>query len=240
MPSTGSCVFCIKQAVILDANLTVYTPVHLWLSTGIRALDHAVESLYRVPPSPFPVIESTLSAIPQLFENLIKSHAEPDNIEVRQRLQLASYLSLPPNPKPGALGLSHALGHKLGATYQIPHGITSCLTLAKCVALKARTADAYSRANLARAAKLLEVEGGVEQSVSTGNEPEAGKEGVILGGYIETLVRKLGLATSLKVWNVPSSDLEGIANMMERSGMAGAENQPSVEQVRELLASLVN
>lgn len=27
-----------------------------------------------------------------------------------------------------ALGLSHALGHKLGAAYSIPHGITSVRT----------------------------------------------------------------------------------------------------------------
>lgn len=31
----------------------------------------------------------------------------------------------------GALGISHGLGHLLGATYKIGHGITSCLTLSK-------------------------------------------------------------------------------------------------------------
>jgi alcohol dehydrogenase class IV len=29
--------------VILDAEATLYTPRKLWLSTGIRALDHAIE-----------------------------------------------------------------------------------------------------------------------------------------------------------------------------------------------------
>lgn len=32
-------------AVILDAELTLPTPEKLWLSTGIRALDHAVGQL---------------------------------------------------------------------------------------------------------------------------------------------------------------------------------------------------
>jgi len=36
-------------AVILDAELTLSTPERLWLSTGIRALDHAVGWLIPLP-----------------------------------------------------------------------------------------------------------------------------------------------------------------------------------------------
>src|SRR4029077_20216748 len=35
----------LPDAVIYDAELALNTPMHLWLSTGIRALDHAVEGL---------------------------------------------------------------------------------------------------------------------------------------------------------------------------------------------------
>ncbi|CAE6422050.1 Maleylacetate reductase 1 [Rhizoctonia solani AG-1 IB] len=112
----------VPDAVILDGSLTIHTPMRLWLSSGIRALDHGVETLYRQPPVAFPIIESALASIPQLFENLLKSYADPNQLEVRQRLLNAAYLSLSPNPKPGTLGLSHSLGYKLGATYQIPHG----------------------------------------------------------------------------------------------------------------------
>lgn len=193
----------------------------------------------RTPPVPFTIIESSLSSIPQLFENLIKSHADPSDLEVRQRLQLASYLSLAPNPRPGALGLSHSLGHKLGATYQIPHGITSCLTLAKSTELKARTSDSYSQSNLARATKRLEDEmGELLPRVSVSDELEASKGGVILSKYIEALVEKLGLSTTLSEYGVPKSDLEGIAKMMEKGGLAGTEGQPNVSQVHGLLDSI--
>lgn len=68
-----------------------------------------------------------------------------------------------------ALGLSHALGHKLGATYGIPHGITSvrfarprkqvydfeffvqCVTLAPTVRLKARISSEEDKQWLAGA-----------------------------------------------------------------------------------------
>src|SRR5919199_747778 len=33
----------VPQVVILDPEATVFTPERLWLSTGIRALDHAIE-----------------------------------------------------------------------------------------------------------------------------------------------------------------------------------------------------
>src|SRR5204863_5035200 len=40
------------EGVIYDAELTLATPLQLWLSTGIRALDHAVEG--RLAPGEHP------------------------------------------------------------------------------------------------------------------------------------------------------------------------------------------
>ncbi|CAE6478996.1 unnamed protein product [Rhizoctonia solani] len=229
------------DAVILDGNLTAYTPARLWLSSGIRALDHGVETLYRQPTVAFPVIELALASIPQLFVNLLKSHADPSDLEARQQLLNAAYLSLSPNLwlNPFAFGLSHSLGHKIGSTYHIPHGITSCLTLAKSVALKARHSDPYSQENLTRAVKRLKAEiGDVLPAVTAANEPEASRGGVILSQYIEDLIERLGLSTTLAEWKVPKSDLEDIAKMIAGDGAAGDEGQPSVIQVHELLKSI--
>lgn len=67
------------------------------------------------------------AALADLFKYLPLSKANPEDVEVRQKLQLASWMSLWPakREKYAALGLSHSLGHKLGARYDIPHGITS-------------------------------------------------------------------------------------------------------------------
>ncbi|KAI0940538.1 hypothetical protein AcW1_003708 [Taiwanofungus camphoratus] len=112
--------------IILDAELTLATPDRLWLSTGMRAVDHAVENLYR-PLVPPPMKYLCYAALADLFKYLPQSKANPQSIEVRQKLQVASWMSLWPIKleKYSALGLSHALGHKLGAAYGIPHGITS-------------------------------------------------------------------------------------------------------------------
>ena len=41
------------QVVILDPTVTIHTPSWLWLSTGIRAVDHAVETICSRKPQPF-------------------------------------------------------------------------------------------------------------------------------------------------------------------------------------------
>ncbi|PWY96964.1 Dehydroquinate synthase-like protein [Testicularia cyperi] len=120
------------RVIVYDAQLTLDTPETLWLSTGIRALDHAVEFLYR-KDTHLLIKPSVQSSIRELFTLLPLSKQNPKDVEIRQRLQLACFNSLWPESRLGALGLSHGLGHKLGATYSIPHGITSCITLAPTV-----------------------------------------------------------------------------------------------------------
>jgi maleylacetate reductase len=39
-------------AVILDPAITVHTPAWLWLSTAVRGIDHVVEGLCSIAPSP--------------------------------------------------------------------------------------------------------------------------------------------------------------------------------------------
>ena len=36
----------VPRVIFLDPQLTLYTPVWLWASSGIRSLDHAVEAVY--------------------------------------------------------------------------------------------------------------------------------------------------------------------------------------------------
>jgi maleylacetate reductase len=40
--------YMVPSAVILDPTITLHTPMWLWLSTGMRSLDHAVEALCSV------------------------------------------------------------------------------------------------------------------------------------------------------------------------------------------------
>src|SRR5439155_24027016 len=115
------------RVVLLDPALTLETPLPLWLSTGIRALDHAVETLYA--PGAHPINDVlALEAIRRLFAWLPRSMAGPDDLDARTELQIASWMSFFGETNT-PMGLSHNLGRRIGATYNVPHGITSCITL---------------------------------------------------------------------------------------------------------------
>jgi len=99
----------------------------LWLSTGIRALDHAVEGYLAEGEHPFNDVMA-LEAIRRLFDSLPRAKAAPDDVKVRTENQLAAWFSFT-LPGASAAGLSHVMGKQIGARHGIPHGVTSCLML---------------------------------------------------------------------------------------------------------------
>jgi maleylacetate reductase len=113
--------------VIYDGELTLTTPMELWLSTGIRALDHAVEGFLADGEHPFNDVMA-LEAIRRLFESLPRAKAAPEDVRVRTENQLAAWFSFT-LPGASAAGLSHTMGKQIGARHGIPHGVTSCLLL---------------------------------------------------------------------------------------------------------------
>ncbi|VDB95141.1 unnamed protein product [Peniophora sp. CBMAI 1063] len=210
--------------IILDAELTLATPERLWLSTGMRAVDHAVENLYR--PQVIPPMKALMyQALYDLFTYLPQSKANPQDVAIRQKLQLASWMSLWPMrmEKYSAIGLSHALGHKLGAAYSIPHGITSCLTLAPVVRLKARHASQEDKEWLAGALFYLR------------QTPTGSIDGDVarLADLIEKLVIDLGLESTLTEYNVPRDHAPQIAEKA-----MGGQSDKTYPDVVKLLEGL--
>ncbi|KAI0000398.1 alcohol dehydrogenase IV [Russula vinacea] len=212
------------SGIILDAELTLATPEKLWLSTGIRALDHAVENLcqpFEIPP----LKHLCYGAIVDLFKYLPQSKADPYDIHARQKLQVASWMSLWPSRQGySAVGLSHALGHRLGATYSVPHGFLQCLTLAPTINLKAKVASEEDKQWLAGTLHQL-------KQTSTGSlEGDVVKLSVL----IDELVSSLDLKTSLDRYDVPREDLPTIA---ERALSGRNENHGDVVAFLERLYS---
>jgi len=117
----------LAETVIYDAEVTLGTPMGLWLSTGIRALDHGVEGFLAEGEHPFNDVMA-LEGIRRLFESLPRAKASPDDLDVRTENQLAAWFSFT-LPGASASGLSHTMGKQIGARYRIPHGVTSCLLL---------------------------------------------------------------------------------------------------------------
>lgn len=114
-------------AVILDPRATLYTPTWLWLSTGLRALDHAIEGLCSVNPSPL-IHALGLEAVRLLSKGLRQSNQHPDDLQARlDCLQGAWLAGIGIMRVP--FGASHGIGHSLGAVTGMSHGYTSCIML---------------------------------------------------------------------------------------------------------------
>ena len=185
----------VPPVVILDPEATLFTPERLWLSTGIRALDHAVEGV--LFGGEHPVTDVTgLEGARRLVEYLPRSKEEPEDVEVRAELQVAAWLAYF-GPLNTPMGLSHELGRRIGASYQVPHGITSCITLAPTLD---RVRD---RVAPDRWSKLRDALGG---------DP---------ADRVAALVADLGLPNRLRGFGVPEEDIDKIADEYgERAGDA--------------------
>ncbi|GAA4881924.1 iron-containing alcohol dehydrogenase [Pseudonocardia benzenivorans] len=114
------------QVVFLDPEFAAHTPRDLWAQTGVRALDHAVEISYANNAHPF-TSALTTGALRLLAANLPRSVADPHDHEAALNCQIAAWMSII-GVHNVSLGLSHAIGHQLGAL-GIPHGVTSCIML---------------------------------------------------------------------------------------------------------------
>lgn len=113
-------------AVILDPALSVHTPEWLWLSTGIRSLDHAMETLGSLLSNPVADAMAE-TALRLLAEGLPRVKADPGDMEARLLCQMGAWQSMLPVVGGIPMGASHAIGHVLGGTADVPHGYTSCV-----------------------------------------------------------------------------------------------------------------
>ena len=118
----------IPQAVILDAAVTVHTPEWLWLSTGIRAVDHCVEGICSNEAHPYGDAQA-LQGLALLARGLPRVKADPSDEQARLDCQMGTWLSMGPLASGVPMGASHGIGYVLGAVFDIPHGHTSCIML---------------------------------------------------------------------------------------------------------------
>jgi len=73
-----------SASVILDPSLCVHTPDSLWFSTGIRAIDHAVETICSSATEPM-ADAGALHALRLFSKSLRLNKKEPHNIEATLR-----------------------------------------------------------------------------------------------------------------------------------------------------------
>jgi alcohol dehydrogenase class IV len=128
------------RTVLNDPALTLATPDWLWVATGMRALDHAIETIYT--PRHHPLSDALASkAIGLLVEHLKPSitTSGDDTLAHRGYCQFAAWFSIYGSMNT-RFGISHLLGHQIGPRWDVPHGVTSCITLPSAMRFMAEIA----------------------------------------------------------------------------------------------------
>jgi len=177
------------KCVVLDPRATMHTPEWLFLSTGIRAVDHAVEDI--CSPECQPISEgASYHALKLLGRGLSGVKADPLDLDARLDCQLGAWMSMVGSQTGVPKGASHGIGHVLGGTAHVPHGYTSCVMLPHVLRFNAPV-------NADRQALVSEALG------------RPGMAGDVVAG----LIAGLGLPTRLRDVGVKPEQLDRIAEL---------------------------
>jgi alcohol dehydrogenase class IV len=210
------------RVVILDPEITVYTPAWLWASTGMRAVDHAVERLYSPKHQP---LSDTLcqQALRYLFAHLPRATRDPQDFDARLHCQLGAWMSII-GFATVRTGISHAIGHQLGGHCHVPHGQTSCIMLPHAMEFnRAMAAD--------RLALVAEAAGLERRRMSTEEAASAAIDAV------RHLVGELDCPTRLRDVGVHERDFSALAEaIMEEVPML--ENPRPISGIADIIELL--
>lgn len=113
---------------IIDPNFVDTMPAGLCAASGIDALSHAVEAYVSALATNF-TNSNSLEAIKLIFRYLPRSFKEGKNDPIaREKMHYASTIAGMAFAN-SFLGICHSMAHKLGAAYNIPHGVANALLL---------------------------------------------------------------------------------------------------------------
>jgi maleylacetate reductase len=204
----------VPKAAILDPAVTVHTPEWLWLSTGIRAVDHCVEGLCSGFANPYGDAQA-IKGLELLGRGLPRVKADSEDLDARLDCQIGAWLSMGPFASGVPMGASHGIGYILGAVHDVPHGYTSCVMLPDVMR--------WNRSHNADRQAL----------VSTA----LGQPGKDAGDVLDEFISDLGLPRSLRAVGVSLDDLDNIAHRAMETSWIPRNPRPisGPEHVREIL-----
>lgn len=115
------------DTAILDPALTTGLPPAMTAATGIDALTHAVEA-YTNTLHYSDVDVQAIEAVRLIFSNLREACSNGANLQAREAMLRASHLAGRAFTR-GFVGYVHAVAHRFGERYHVPHGLANAIAL---------------------------------------------------------------------------------------------------------------
>jgi len=204
----------VPKAVILDPAVTRHTPMWLFLSTGIRAVDHCVEGICSNESSPYGDAQA-LHGLSLLARGLPRVKADASDMAARLDCQIGAWLSMAPLSAGVPMGASHGIGYVLGAVFDIPHGHTSCIMLPAVMRWN-KSANAAKQATIAAA---------------------MGQGAADAGDVLDSFIRGLGMPRSLGEVKIGREHFDRIATQAMGTPWVPRNPRPipGPAEIREIL-----
>ena len=186
----------IADFVLLDGRMIKNLPKPIAAATGVDALCHAIECFTSAKANP---ISDTfaLEALDLIMNNIIEACTNPEALTAKRNMLLGSFYAGVAITASGTTAV-HALSYPLGGKYHIAHGVSNAILLTPVMkfnepAIKDLLAVAYDR---------VIKEGHQDWSVD--------EKSAYMISQLDEIVKVLEIPTSLKTFNVPEEDLDGL------------------------------
>ncbi|MDR2667929.1 MAG: bifunctional acetaldehyde-CoA/alcohol dehydrogenase [Puniceicoccales bacterium] len=223
---------------IVDPDFVDAMPKGLTAAGGIDAMVHAVEAYVSSMASPFSN-GNAVEAIKLVFEYLPRSYKNGSaDMEAREKMHYAATIAGMAFAN-AFLGICHSMAHKLGAAFNIPHGIANALVFRQVIRFNAtdcprkqaafpqyKAPEAVARSG--QIAKILDLRGKTDDELVKS-----------LIAAIQELMVAIEIPLSIKAWGVKESDFMAQLDSMSRLAFddqctSANPVYPSVEEVRAI------
>jgi len=121
----------IPDVALIDPEMTMTMPLNLTVETGLDALTHAIEAYVSNASSPMTDLNA-IEAIKLIYKYMPKVYENPENIEYRHQMMLASLYSGLAFSN-ASLGAVHSMAHSMGGLKDLPHGLCNSILLDKVI-----------------------------------------------------------------------------------------------------------
>ena len=215
----------VPDVALVDPLLTLTMGEELTAHTGLDALTHAVEAYVSNASSAITDLHA-LEAVRLVGRHLLTAVQQPDNVEARTGMMLAStYAGLAFSN--AILGAVHAMAHSLGGLLDLPHGLCNAILLDHVVEYNF-DAEPEKYGNLARALG----------AAIPGDAPAGEVKELVLKAFRD-LKRAVGVKDDLYKLGMTQDDLPLLAEKaLADACMLTNPKQPSRDEVMEIFKSV--
>lgn len=214
----------VPDVALIDPMLTMTMGEELTAHTGLDALTHAVEAFASNASSAITDLNAK-EAIRLISKHLLTAVRQPDNIEARTGMMLAStYAGLAFSN--AILGAVHAMAHSLGGLLDLPHGLCNAILLDHVVEYNYEAEPMKYRLLGEGLGAVIPADASVAEA----------KERTL--GALRDLKQAVGIEDKLCKMGMTHDDLPLLAkNALADACMLTNPKQPSVEDVMEIYDS---